>query len=197
MDGVLFDGAVSSGLTSRPSLSEARRRGNHARPLHVSSGLTSRPSLSGGPRLLLRLRLARVVGINLPTFVERRRWWRRCRLRERVVGINLPTFVERSTCSRRASPASPVSSGLTSRPSLSVAIRGAGVHPHPGVVGINLPTFVERRWSWRTSRTRRPGVVGINLPTFVERACPSSGPPAAPTGVVGINLPTFVERPCS
>ena len=63
---------------------------------------------------------ATVVGVNLPTFVERGgRHARAPRDVAAVVGVNLPTFVERPTLS---SPSAPTAT----------------------VVGVNLPTFVER-----------------------------------------------------
>ena len=86
---------VSSGLTSRPSLSVEREGGFQLRFL-VSSGLTSRPSLSALLGILAERRRPRVVGVNLPTFVERwsQPWqWSPASC---VVGVNLPTFVERS-----------------------------------------------------------------------------------------------------
>ena len=112
----------------------------------MSSGLTSRPSLSAPVAEQGRQHEVRVVGVNLPTFVERLPPAQGGRRVQGVVGVNLPTFVERRLASTtRFALASAVSSGLTSRPSLSalmprcVAARHAG-----GVVGVNLPTFVER-----------------------------------------------------
>ena len=113
----------------------------------LSSGLTSRPSLSG-KRLLVEDYLAlAVVGVNLPTFVERSTCrapsgkpspvvgvnlptfverndavcWRV--LAVSVVGVNLPTFVERWSRPCRKTAHAPLSSGLTSRPSLSGRLR--------------------------------------------------------------------------
>ena len=65
----------------------------------------------------------------------------------RVVGINLPTFVERGCPSSALMPLPCVSSGLTSRPSLSAARGCSSRRLVPRVVGINLPTFVERSTS--------------------------------------------------
>ena len=135
-----------------------------------------------------------VVGINLPTFVERTQ--RRIVLKNirGVVGINLPTFVERRGCRRSGGARRTVSSGLTSRPSLSVACSRGRERRRAGVVGINLPTFVERGTP-RAAKRCPPGVVGINLPTFVERSSTCNARSWEAPRVVGINLPTFVERP--
>ena len=115
------------------------------------------------------VRTAGVVGVNLPTFVERawcgRRW---ASTIAGVVGVNLPTFVERRRSIPRIPTAARVSSGLTSRPSLS-------------------------GWSWRFSGRQLSSVVGVNLPTFVERVSRSRCSIRA-RRVVGVNLPTFVER---
>ena len=63
-----------------------------------------------------------VVGINLPTFVERTtRSTSLFKCVAGVVGINLPTFVERHQSWMRATRGRSVSSGLTSRPSLSAS----------------------------------------------------------------------------
>ena len=85
-----------------------------------------------------------------------------------VVGINLPTFVERRCALSRALCRPRVSSGLTSRPSLSEHNERRPQIDRQGVVGINLPTFVERPSAREADRTTTR-VVGINLPTFVER----------------------------
>ena len=164
---------MSSGLTSRPSLSGHDATGRNPRAARVSSGLTSRPSLSG-PDDAQAAPASQPVSSGLtsrPSLSDAAVIRRQQRL-EGVVGINLPTFVERRlglSCSPRRRR---VSSGLTSRPSLS----------------------------GRTGCPRRIGavrVVGINLPTFVERSNPAARTPTASRGVVGINLPTFVERPAS
>ena len=158
-----------------------------------------------------------VVGVNLPTFVERPRGMRGAARSCPVVGVNLPTFVERHGMSRKGLPAKQLSSGLTSRPSLSAKPPAPPRMEQGPVVGVNLPTFVERPTLCRAARTRSP-VVGVNLPTFVERAVAvsvrwrqivlSSGLTSRPSlsdpprriprrpgaAVVGVNLPTFVER---
>ena len=87
---------LSSGLTSRPSLSVAQLL--DAQPLvdDLSSGLTSRPSLSDVVVRAGRVGVAAVVGVNLPTFVERLDFGRIADGGAAVVGVNLPTFVERS-----------------------------------------------------------------------------------------------------
>ena len=76
-----------------------------------------------------------------------------------VVGINLPTFVERDTSDTRDVSCLHVSSGLTSRPSLSVPGHPLGDKEFSRVVGINLPTFVERhkacRMLWKKAGCRR------------------------------------------
>ena len=61
---------LSSGLTSRPSLSGHRLQRRH-RTRDLSSGLTSRPSLSERREAHGVEFVAPVVGVNLPTFVER------------------------------------------------------------------------------------------------------------------------------
>ena len=54
-----------------------------------------------------------------------------------------------------------VSSGLTSRPSLSVEAEVVAFHGQPRVVGINLPTFVER--PQYATRTRWTAIVSSGL----------------------------------
>ena len=168
----------------------------------VSSGLTSRPSLSGEPVSRLAHRRGGVVGINLPTFVERlSAWSRRSAPCACVVGINLPTFVERRwywTPAPRAARVSSgltsrpslsgvrlvrfqsglgqVSSGLTSRPSLSVVAPRGQFEAVAGVVGINLPTFVERWWTRRCgSRTARVSSGLTSRPSLSDAAAQDAG----------------------
>ena len=185
-------GRVSSGLTSRPSLSDAASPlGGQYRPSVVGINLPTfveRPPPPAGtqprssvvginlPTFVERAaacgrgtaRAWGVVGINLPTFVERTPPQRPQQSPPRVVGINLPTFVERRQTREDSSRVWRVSSGLTSRPSLSVGRALDAAKPGPSVVGINLPTFVERALApW--PHPSDPCVVGINLPTFVER----------------------------
>ena len=185
---------VSSGLTSRPSLSVACSRGRERRRAGVVGINLPTFVERGTPRAAKRCPPG-VVGINLPTFVERR--GTSCaptRAPACVVGINLPTFVERSTARRRGPSAGRVSSGLTSRPSLSGVCGELCLCGAMCVVGINLPTFVERGTP-RAAKRCPPGVVGINLPTFVERSSTCNARSWEAPRVVGINLPTFVERP--
>ena len=184
---------------------------------NLSSGLTSRPSLSARTQAAHRRAGSPVVGVNLPTFVERLKARERASRCGPVVGVNLPTFVERANPCGLASTARTLSSGLTSRPSLSVRLASNVGLANGPVVGVNLPTFVERARRRVRPRLGSP-VVGVNLPTFVERnaACRvrcaprrlSSGLTSRPSlsavwwwhvsivvgPVVGVNLPTFVER---
>ena len=142
-------------------------------PRRVSSGLTSRPSLSEVRLTSNAKQVKRVVGINLPTFVERPSSPAPRPGPRRVVGINLPTFVERLRTRGAARPDRCVSSGLTSRPSLSgrrqvrderaVHVVSSGLTSRPSLSGCN----------GRRHGQPRPGVVGINLPTFVERRSPT------------------------
>ena len=151
----------------------------------VSSGLTSRPSLSGQVHAYGQHVRGGVVGVNLPTFVERANPAKPPASSPSVVGVNLPTFVERSWPPSRGCRCGGVSSGLTSRPSLSgaAAVR-VGAHSRR-VVGVNLPTFVERP-SAPPRPPRNSRVVGVNLPTFVERRPPSrcgTGPATVSSGL--------------
>ena len=125
----------------------------HAGSLGLSSGLTSRPSLSDRYAVTTVTRGETVVGVNLPTFVERVANFSPATVCVPVVGVNLPTFVER----RRLGTWSPRTAT---------------------VVGVNLPTFVERPTRCSSTNARRP-VVGVNLPTFVERRLPA-WPPCRP-----------------
>ena len=116
---------MSSGLTSRPSLSVVREDGKSDGKA-VSSGLTSRPSLSDGARGRRTVPGPGVVGLTSRPSLS-------------VVQRPLDGAAEL------------VSSGLSSRPSLSgsrprVTGRGADLCRR-----VKLPTFVERvpasRWS--------------------------------------------------
>ena len=162
---------LSSGLTSRPSLSVPVSLSMTRGMEHLSSGLTSRPSLSGARRRHGGAQALAVVGVNLPTFVERAAPpLRRVPRPPPVVGVNLPTFVERHNHAFHANRPMPLSSGLTSRPSLSADLLRRVERRAASVVGVNLPTFVERRRRAQPQGAMGP-VVGVNLPTFVERAC--------------------------
>ena len=122
---------VSSGLTSRPSLSGPARAALRVRLRRVSSGLTSRPSLSAAPcswvfphQNQVSSGLTSRPSLSEPTLAGAPA--SKCR----VVGINLPTFVERPRARNFRPSSATVSSGLTSRPSLSVE-RGIGAGPQP------------------------------------------------------------------
>ena len=108
-----------------------------------------------------------------------------------VVGINLPTFVERPTTTTRARRGRRVSSGLTSRPSLSGQSQVDQARQEARVV-TSRPSLSGRFRFRGGPRTRR--VVGINLPTFVERRSAPARPPRWASVSSGLNLPTFVER---
>ena len=160
-----------------------------------------------------------VVGINLPTFVERRSTRTASPSSPGgVVGINLPTFVERSASPTTADASRWVSSGLTSRPSLS----GSG--PAPAPARHRVSSGLTSRPSLSVSPSRRPWRLGRRVSSgltsrpslsvqphdrvpVVEKPV-SSGLTSRPSlsgyrvvgfghrrsRVVGINLPTFVER---
>ena len=159
---------VSSGLTSRPSLSEHGLQ-ERRRAIRVSSGLISRPSLSAHQTRPQQQPAVRVSsGLTSRPSLSVRSAVEGGGSRGRVVGINLPTFVERLDARRGPRSRWPVSSGLTSRPSLSGRQPAGQGRCRPRVVGINLPTFVERH-SGDVTVDDVMRVVGINLPTFVER----------------------------
>ena len=158
---------MSSGLTSRPSLSGQRlARYDDREPgvvgINLPTFVERRRAKSSGRAS------PRVVGINLPTFVERLRRSAPPRSRPSVVGINLPTFVERSYVVRCKQAIEKVSSGLTSRPSLSGGRHMEGGAPERVSSGLtSRPSLSEEASAGRHENSR--GVVGINLPTFVER----------------------------
>ena len=175
--------------------------------------------MSGRGRRHPRTRRPAVVGVNLPTFVERSPARACAGAPTSVVGVNLPTFVERVALLSSQLFAFRLSSGLTSRPSLSVRhgrrFRWDGVHLSSGLTSRpSLSALRTRRCrrirdlsSGLTSRPslsaaapdhraeRRAAVVGVNLPTFVERGRSRARRAATRPAVVGVNLPTFVERP--